>query len=101
MNFKEVMTMNEKHQKSFTTVKSYRPFHSRYDPCKPIGVKYYSTPPNLFLGFQPPNLQQFSAKEALKKGLFGDFFMTITKIRMRKKGGSQNEGASSRVLSAP
>jgi spore coat protein JA len=86
MNFKEVMTMNEKHQKSFTTVKSYRPFHSRYDPCKPIGVKYYSTPPNLFLGFQPPNLQQFSAKEALKKGTLWRFFYDYYENPYEKKG---------------
>lgn len=34
-----------KHSKeSFTKVKSYRPFHSAFDPCPPIGKKYYRTP---------------------------------------------------------
>ncbi|TYR80931.1 spore coat associated protein CotJA [Priestia megaterium] len=53
---------------TFTHLKSYRPFHSLYDPCKPIGLKYYSTPPNLYIGFQPPNFPQFPPHEALKKG---------------------------------
>lgn len=59
--------MNEPNQ-TFTQMKSYIPYHSAYDPCPPIGQKYYSTPPNLYLGFQPPNLKQFPPKEALKKG---------------------------------
>ncbi|WP_374721519.1 spore coat associated protein CotJA [Peribacillus tepidiphilus] len=54
--------------KYFTNRKSYRPFHSPFDPCKPIGKKYYSTPPNLYIPYQPPNLEQFSPMEALKKG---------------------------------
>lgn len=58
----------------FTTVKSYVPFRSKYDPCPPIGKKYYSTPPNLFIGFQPPNLEQFPAKEALRKGTLWPIF---------------------------
>ncbi|MBW8349110.1 spore coat associated protein CotJA [Bacillus sp. IITD106] len=48
--------------------KSYMPYISPFDPCPPITVKTYSTPPNLYMGFQPPNLPQFSPKEALKKG---------------------------------
>lgn len=52
----------------FTRVKAWQPFHSRFDPCRPIGLKYYSTPPNLYMGFQSPNLQQFPAKTALRKG---------------------------------
>ncbi|PLT35275.1 spore coat protein CotJA [Bacillus sp. V5-8f] len=51
-----------------TRVKSYRPFHSPFDPCPPIGQKYYSTPPNLFMNFQPPNLEQFQPYEALRRG---------------------------------
>jgi len=31
-------------------------------------VKYYSTPPHLYMGFQPPNLQQYPPRVALKKG---------------------------------
>ncbi|MCM3598841.1 spore coat associated protein CotJA [Metabacillus idriensis] len=52
----------------FTPVKTYKPFHSRFDPCPPIGRKYYWTPPNLYMNFQPPNLEQFPPYEALKKG---------------------------------
>jgi len=48
--------------------KSYEPFVGRYDPCQPITVKYYETPPQLYLGFQPPGLEQFSPTEALKHG---------------------------------
>ena len=59
--------MNQPNQ-TFTRMKSYIPYHSVYDPCPPIGQKYYSTPPNLYLGFQPPNLEQFPPKEALQKG---------------------------------
>ena len=62
----------------FTHMKSYTPFHSPFDPCKPIGKKFYSTPPQLYLGFQPPNLEQFPYKEALKRGtlwpVFYDFY---------------------------
>ncbi|MBL2480596.1 spore coat associated protein CotJA, partial [Klebsiella pneumoniae] len=32
------------------------------------------TPPNLYLGFQPPNLPQFSPKEALQKGTLWPVF---------------------------
>ena len=53
---------------TFTTVKTYKPYHGLYDPCRPIGLKYYSTPPQLYLGFQQPNMPQFSPAEALKKG---------------------------------
>ncbi|OMC69145.1 MULTISPECIES: spore coat associated protein CotJA [unclassified Paenibacillus] len=53
---------------SHSQFKSYEPFVGPFDPCPPIRVKYYSTPPNLYLGFQPPNLPQFSAFDALKYG---------------------------------
>ena len=47
----------------------WRPFISPFDPCKPIEVKSYSTPPQLFIGFQPTGLPQFpTAKEALMAG---------------------------------
>lgn len=52
----------------FTTVKSYKPFRGLYDPCPPIGLKTYVTPPNLYYRFQPPNFEQFSALDALKYG---------------------------------
>ncbi|PLS17142.1 spore coat protein CotJA [Bacillus sp. M6-12] len=52
----------------FTPVKAWKPYHSRFDPCPPIGVKFYRTPPNLYMFFQPPNLEQFSPQEALMRG---------------------------------
>lgn len=52
----------------YTTTKEYYPYISPFDPCKPIRVKTYSTPPNLYLNFQPPNLPQFTPMEALKAG---------------------------------
>jgi spore coat protein JA len=65
--------MNDQ-QQGFTKIKCYEPYHSPFDPCPPIGKKYYRTPPNLYLGFQPPNLQQFSPLEALKTGTLWQFF---------------------------
>ncbi|SDM91390.1 spore coat protein JA [Fictibacillus solisalsi] len=59
-------------------IKSYTPYHSPFDPCPPIGRKYYRTPPQLYMTFQPPNLPQFSPREALQKGTlwpaFYDFY---------------------------
>ncbi|WP_025026717.1 spore coat associated protein CotJA [Caldalkalibacillus mannanilyticus] len=52
----------------YTYRKSYVPYVSPFDPCPPIRVKTYETPVQLYLGFQPPNLPQFSPKEALYKG---------------------------------
>lgn len=46
----------------------YEPYVSPFDPCPPIKLKMYSTPPHLFIPFQPPNLPQFSPVEALKHG---------------------------------
>ncbi|MBA4537339.1 spore coat associated protein CotJA [Bacillus aquiflavi] len=52
----------------FTHQKVYYPYVSPFDPCKPIKVKTYSTPPHLYIGFQPPNLPQFPPNLALFKG---------------------------------
>ncbi|NRD80600.1 spore coat associated protein CotJA [Bacillus sp. BRMEA1] len=57
-----------------THIKSYHPFVSSFDPCKPILEKTYSTPPHLYIGFQPPNLPQFSPFEALKAGTLWQAF---------------------------
>ncbi|MED3626500.1 spore coat-associated protein CotJA [Bacillus subtilis] len=57
-----------KDMQPFTPVKSYTPFHSRFDPCPPIGKKYYRTPTNLYMTFQPEHMEQFSPMEALRKG---------------------------------
>lgn len=48
--------------------KSYHPYASPFDPCKPLSEKTYSTPPHLYIGFQPPNLPQFTPLEALRAG---------------------------------
>ncbi|UOQ85902.1 spore coat associated protein CotJA [Gracilibacillus salinarum] len=54
---------------SFTTTKCYSPYVSKFDPCKPIKTKCYSTPPNLYIGFQPKNAEQFpTARDALFAG---------------------------------
>ncbi|MBU8879127.1 spore coat associated protein CotJA [Bacillus sp. FJAT-29790] len=52
----------------YTHKKAYYPYVSPYDPCPPIKVKHYSTPPHLYMGFQPPNLPQFSPMDALRAG---------------------------------
>lgn len=44
------------------------PYVSPHDPCPPIRVKSYYVPPQLFIGFQPENLPQFSPMEALMHG---------------------------------
>ncbi|BCJ88468.1 spore coat associated protein CotJA [Effusibacillus dendaii] len=46
----------------------WHPYVSPFDPCRPQTVKHYSVPPNLFIGYQPPNLPQFSPMDALKHG---------------------------------
>ncbi|MCA1030551.1 spore coat associated protein CotJA [Bacillus timonensis] len=48
--------------------KNFYPYVSPFDPCPPLTCKQYVTPPNLYIGFQPPNLPQYSYKEALQKG---------------------------------
>lgn len=52
----------------YTNYKTWTPFVGPHDPCPPIRVKTYSTPPNLYMGFQPPNFPQYSPAEALRKG---------------------------------
>ncbi|WP_282197956.1 spore coat associated protein CotJA [Collibacillus ludicampi] len=53
----------------FTQTKVYHPFVSPFDPCRPLVSKTYATPPHLYLGFQPPNLPQFTPVEAIKHGV--------------------------------
>jgi spore coat protein JA len=47
---------------------SYLPLVSPFDPCRPMRVKIYQTPPQLYIGYQPYNLPQFSPAEALRAG---------------------------------
>lgn len=59
---------------NFSTRKFYYPYVSPFDPCPPIRVKSYVTPPHLYLGFQPQNLPQFSPHDALKNGTLWPIF---------------------------
>jgi len=54
--------------KKYPYMKSYRPYRSIHDPCPPIEVKYYATPPQCYIDFQPTDLEQFSPEKALKAG---------------------------------
>jgi spore coat protein JA len=59
----------------YTHNKTFHPYASPFDPCKPLLEKTYSTPPHLYIGFQPPNLPQFTPFDALKAGtLWKDFY---------------------------
>lgn len=72
----------------FTLYKYWHPYVSPFDPCKPIKVKKYSTPPNLYMGFQPPNLPQFTPMEALRAGtLWKPFYDPYYNERELAKGG--------------
>lgn len=65
-------------EKSFTQIKTWQPFHSPFDPCPPISQKFYRTPVNIYMTFQPPNLEQFPPDVAIKHGtlwkVFYDFY---------------------------
>lgn len=54
-------------------LKSYVPFQGKFDSCPQV-IKYYSTPPHIYLGFQEAGLEQFAPKEALKKGTLWPIF---------------------------
>ncbi|PAE43822.1 spore coat associated protein CotJA [Bacillus sp. 7884-1] len=72
----------------FTLYKTYCPIAGPFDPCKPILEKTYSTPPNLYIGFQPPNLPQFSPQEALRAGtLWKPFYDPYFNPFEKAKGG--------------
>jgi spore coat protein JA len=70
-----------------TYVKTWEPFVGPFDPCPPILVKSYVTPPNLYIGFQPPGQPQYSPMVALRQGtlwpLLDDHYMNLP-----GKGGS-------------
>lgn len=51
-----------------TPIKVFHPYVGPFDPCPPIRTKTFSTPPHLYMGFQPPNLPQLSPMEALRVG---------------------------------
>jgi spore coat protein JA len=71
--------------------KVYKPIPGLNDPCRPISEKTYETPPNLYLGVQPPDLEQFPLSEALYKGtlwpaLYGPYESPFRKKAPPKKG---------------
>lgn len=52
-----------------TQFKYWKPYISPNDPCPPRKIKYYSTPPQLYIHFQPMSLPQFATpREALMHG---------------------------------
>jgi spore coat protein JA len=66
--------------------KTYYPYSSPFDPCEPIQEKTFSTPPHLYIDYQPPNLPQFSPMEALKAGtlwkpLYDPYFNSYEKAK--------------------
>nr|WP_263325878.1 spore coat associated protein CotJA [Neobacillus sp. Marseille-Q6967] len=72
----------------YTLYKCWQPYASPLDPCKPLPEKIYNTPPNLYIGFQPPNLPQFSPLEALKAGtLWKPFYDPYYNPFEKAKGG--------------
>jgi spore coat protein JA len=48
--------------------KVYETYVGPCDPCPPVRFKTYSTPPNLYISYQPMSMQQFNPYEALKLG---------------------------------
>ncbi|WP_246026944.1 spore coat associated protein CotJA [Laceyella sacchari] len=67
--------------------RTWYPYVSPFDPCPPLCKKTYVVPPNLFLGFQPPDLPQFPPNEALKRGtLWPIFYSPYRKKSKRHKG---------------
>ncbi|ENH97361.1 CotJA protein [Gracilibacillus halophilus YIM-C55.5] len=66
-----------------TSYKCYHPYISPFDPCKPIQTKCYSTPPNLYMTFQPTNLRQYDTPyQALCHGtLWPDLFDPYPNVR--------------------
>ncbi|NDI35916.1 spore coat associated protein CotJA [Chengkuizengella sediminis] len=58
----------------YTQTKRYYPYISPFDPCPPIRVKTYSTPPELYVGFQRMNMPQYNPSEALNRGTLWPIF---------------------------
>jgi spore coat protein JA len=59
------------------------PYHSPDDPC-PARLKEYVVPPNQYLGFQPPNLPQYSKSEALCRGTLWKIFYSPYPPKIRR-----------------
>lgn len=78
----------------YKELREYTPFVSPHDPCPPIGKKTYVIPPNQVIGFQPPDLPQFSPAEALRYGtLWPAFYSSYDRHGGKVKGGcDENHG---------
>lgn len=68
----------------------YHPFIGPFDPCPPMRIKSYETPPQLFMGFQPYGLPQFNPQQALMHGtLWPALFAPYTNpYKTDSKGGA-------------
>jgi spore coat protein JA len=70
---------------SFSNIKAYYPYVSPFDPCDPIRVKTYITPPNLYLPIQPPGLPQNDPFTALKTGTLWPIYYSPYEGRLEGK----------------
>ena len=79
--------MRENPSITFTNRKPFYQASFGNDPCPPPAVpKTYVTPPVLYIGFQPPNLEQYDAKDALKYGTLWPIFNDHYENPYKKKG---------------
>ena len=79
--------MSDKKIPKFTTRKPFEQASFGNDPCPPSpGPTTYVTPPILYIGFQPRNLEQYDAKEALKYGTLWPIFNDHYKDPYHMKG---------------
>lgn len=75
----------------YTTRKYTKSFVGPFDPCTPLKYTSYETPPQLYLGFQPPRLPQFKPEEALKHGtLWKPLFAPYTNPYPKNAGGKRS-----------
>ncbi|PYE52567.1 spore coat associated protein CotJA [Paenibacillus barcinonensis] len=77
-------------------VRAYVPFVGPFDPCKPIGIRTYLVPPQLFIPFQPMGWPQYSPAEALRVGtLWPALFSPYTSKKTKERAvESDGEGAA-------
>lgn len=76
-----------------TSRKWYSPYVSPMDPCPPLGPVSYETPVQLYLGFQPRGMEQFSPFEALAHGtLWPGLYTPYTNPYLLKKRGIDTNG---------
>jgi spore coat protein JA len=70
----------------FDQTRTYLPLVGAYDPCRPMLVKTYVTPPQLYVGYQPFCLPQFTPAEALRAGTLWPIFYSpyIGKTKRRR-----------------